>query len=263
MRRIPVLITAVLLATGPAAAQQTDPGRLDVAGLVADASTGEPLAGAAISIEGTALRTLTNDDGRFVLRGVPAGEQTWVIERLGYATWRQPLTVAHLDQLRIGLMARPVALEAIRVTVDRLEARRKLAPYSVYGVSREVLRSSAAIDALDLARSRMHWLPAGCPSGGGGTPAPAGTVPDESSLRDPGQKTPLGLELCIRYRGGVRQPGICLDERPISHVVLTAYGADEIYAIDYVGGPAPQIRLYTERFLESGRPVRPLTFGCR
>lgn len=276
-RRIPgssllVVIPVLLLCARGVSAQGHEPDRIDVAGLVADASTGEPLAGAAVAIEGTAVRTLTNEDGRFILRGVPRGEQVWRVERLGYATWEQPFAARHLDQLRIGLMARPVALEEIRVTVDRLEARRKQAQYSVHTVDREALRSSPAIDAADLVRSRMHWVPAACPGGGGGGfagapaagPGGAIVVPGESTLRDPGQSPSWGLlDLCIRHRGNVTRPGVCLDDRPIPLAVLAAYAPEEIYAIDYVDGPGPQVRLYTLRFLESGRPIRPLAFGCR
>ena len=253
----------VLMVAAPAVAQAPERERLDVAGIVADATTGEPIAGALIYIQNTSVSTLSNEDGRFVLRGVPAGEQIWVIERLGYATWRQPLTARHLDQLRIGLMARPVALEAIRATVDRLEERRKLSPYSVHTVSREELLSAVAIDAATLARSRTPWLPVGCPQGaGGGAPAAGTGVPNQNSLRDPGERVVELMDLCVRYRGGVTRPGICLDDKPIPLAMLSAYGASEIQAIDYIGGPSPQIRLYTRRFLESGRRIRPIAFGC-
>lgn len=123
-----------------------------------------------------------------MLRGIPRGEQTWVIESLRYATWRQPLTVAHLDQLKIGLMPRPVDLEAITVTANRLAERRRPPSYSVHAVSKEELRSSTAIEAADL---------------------------------------------------------------------------EEIHSIDHIGGPWPQVRVYTERFLASGRSLRPVAFGCR
>lgn len=265
MRRITPTFFALLLMAGGVHAQDTPRETVDVAGLVADASTGEALAGAAVAIEGTGIRTLTNQDGRFVLRGIPAGEQTWVIERLGYATWRQPLAARHLEQLRIGLMARPVALESIRVTVDRLEERRKLAGASVHTVSREGLRSAAAVDAVELIRSAVIWPKTRCPGSAlsGGTGVPGITdPPNESSLQDPGQQPSWTMELCVRYRGNVVAPSTCLDDKPMPLPFLAAYGADEIYAVDYIGGVFPQIRLYTERFLESGRPVRPLSFPC-
>ena len=98
----------------------------------------------------------------------------------------------------------------------------------------------AGITAVDAIRSRMPWVGTGCPPGVGGP----------------------GLELCIRYRGDVLRAGVCLDDRPVPLALLDAYATEEIYAIDYIGGPRPQVRLYTELFLESGRPVRPIAFGC-
>lgn len=263
MLRLALALFALLFLAeaGPASAQDRE--SVDVAGLVADAGTGAPISGAVISLDGTRLQALTNEDGRFVLRGIPRGEHRWIIARLGYVTWEQALAVEHLDQLRIGLMPRPVALEAITVTVDRLEARRKLAPVGVYTATREVLRTSPATDAADLAESRMHWMPAGCPAGGGGAGSPGGQggVPDESSLVDPASRQGMRIGLCIRSRGRIVQPRIYLDERPVPYALLLAYAADEIYEIDYFGGGATaEIRLYTRHFLESGRPIRPLGF---
>ena len=231
------------LLPSPATAQEARPA--DVAGRVVDVGTGQPVAGASVTVRGTAARTVTDGDGRFVLHDVPPGEWTWVIERLGYATWEQRMAVEHLDQLRIGLLARPLDLEAVRVTVDRLEQRRRIAPYPVSAIPAEELRSAVATIAMDLVPARMPWPRATCQQAVGDEPS-AGALD----------------RLCVLYRGGVAEPEICLDDRPIPWVFLLAYGAEEIHSIDYVGGPRPQVRLYTERFLERGRPVRPLTFGC-
>lgn len=243
------------LAASAAAAQQTPdslptgPVRVDVAGLVADVMTGGPIDGAAISIDGTGLRVYTDSAGRFVLRGIPRGERTWVIERLGYATWRQSLAVQHLDQLKIGLLPRPVDLAAIRVSVDRLEARRKVAPYSVHTATYESLRSAVAVSAADLIRSRMPWMTVSCPGGGiGSTSGVPSIVVDE---------------FCIRYRGRAIQPIVCLDDRRFPMAFLGAYAPSEIHSIDFVGGYSPQVRVYTERFLASDRSMLPLTFPCR
>ena len=120
-----------------------------------------------------------------------------------------------------------------------------MASHSIYTVPSEALRSSAAIEAAELLRSRSPWPEIGCPrDDGSGPPMPPGA-------------------LCIRYRGAMAVPGVCLDERPIPLAVLSAYSAEEIHSIDYVGGPWPQVRVYTERFLASGKPLRPVAFGCR
>lgn len=216
---------------------------VDVTGIVADVSTGEPVSGAAVWIQGTQVRTLTDEDGRFLLRDIPQGEHTWVIESLGYARWEQPLVVEHMDRLKIGLMPRPVALQEIRATVSRLETRRKLATVSIHTANQDRIGASIAIEAAGAVRSLMPWFPAACPAGQ--TPAPS-----------------MDLRLCIRYRGVPQEAAICLDERPASMAELWAYGTAELHSIDYVGGASPQVRVYTIYFLERGKRLRPLSIGC-
>ena len=237
---------------------------MTVAGLVVDAQSGAPLDGAAVTVEGTALQAFTGADGRFSFRAVPPGEHVWVIDRLGYATWQQPFTAVPFDQLRIGMMPKPVALENITVTVDRLEARRKQATVPVHSVSRDDLRSSVAVLAAGLVESRSPWGVTSCPVYLGATvyPLDQDHPPNESSLADPGQRVYDPTQLCVWYRGRVIKPSVCLDDRPITLVELLAYGAAEIHAIDFLGGQRPQIRLYTERFLEEGKTVRPFTVPC-
>lgn len=41
-----------------------------------------------------------------------------------------------------------------------------------------------------------------------------------------------------------------------------AYGAEEIHSIDFVSGPRPHVRVYTQYFLKRGTPLRPLAWGC-
>jgi hypothetical protein len=245
-------------------AQEAPPEPVTVSGQVVDATSGTPLEGAAITVDGATLRAFTDADGRFSFRTVPPGEHVWVIRRLGYATWEQPFTAAGFDQLRIGLMPNPVALESITVTVDRLEARRAAATLSVHTVTHEDLRSSPATLALDLLASRAPWAVVQCPDDLGATvyPLDQENPPDESTLVDPGQRPYVPTEFCIRYRGRSIRPAVCLDDRPINGVELLAFGSAEIYAIDFVGGARPQVRLYTERFLEKRRTVRPFTVPC-
>lgn len=92
-------------------------------GRVVDAQSGEALAGAEVRVAHPPLRTLTTDQGRFVLAAVPAGERTLHIERLGY----RPVTLDAVQiragrptELRIELQATALALDAVRVDVDRI-----------------------------------------------------------------------------------------------------------------------------------------------
>lgn len=260
-----VALAVLLLGLARGTEAQDDPQEhVTVTGQVVDATTGSPLDGAAITIQGTALRVFTNADGRFMFRAVPPGEHVWLIDRLGYADWEQPFSAAPFDQLRIGLMPKPVALENITVTVDRLEARREQAAISVHTVTPGEIRSSPSILAIELVESRGPWAVVQCPANLGATvyPSDQENPPDESTLVDPGQRTYVPTDFCVRYRGRAIRPAVCLDDRPITLVELLAYSSAEIHAMDFVGGARPQVRLYTEGFLEKGRPVRPLTVPC-
>jgi outer membrane receptor protein involved in Fe transport len=61
-----------------------------IEGVVADAETGEPLVGAQITIEGTLLGNISNEDGYYFILNVPAGLRNVVAQLIGY----QSVTVA-------------------------------------------------------------------------------------------------------------------------------------------------------------------------
>ena len=64
-----------------------------VTGVVTDATTGQPLDGARVSLAGTRIGALTASDGRYLLGGVPAGAQTFRVVIIGYGTREREVTV--------------------------------------------------------------------------------------------------------------------------------------------------------------------------
>src|SRR5438093_1325967 len=64
-----------------------------IAGQVTDQATGHPLAGARVTIQGTALVTSSNAEGRYTLRNVPAGGVTVRATFIGYAAATRAVTV--------------------------------------------------------------------------------------------------------------------------------------------------------------------------
>lgn len=111
-------LTVVLLAAfgvaGDASAQET--GR--VAGTVVDADTGTPLQGAQVSVEGTGLGSLTGAEGEYSIREVPAGEQTVVVQLIGYGSDRATVTVTagQTATADFELSEQALALDEIVVT---------------------------------------------------------------------------------------------------------------------------------------------------
>lgn len=72
----------------PLAAQQGT-----IVGQVVDRSTSEPLAGAQVFVVGTTRGALANQDGRFIIQQVPAGQQEVRATLIGYSSQAQQVTV--------------------------------------------------------------------------------------------------------------------------------------------------------------------------
>jgi hypothetical protein len=69
----------------------------------ADTGIAVPAAGVAVSVAGTTLGTMTADDGRFLLDGVPAGPLTVRIRQLGYRTVERAIRVRAGDTARVDV----------------------------------------------------------------------------------------------------------------------------------------------------------------
>src|SRR5262245_38413387 len=55
-----------------------------VRGKVTDKENGQPVVAAQVTIVGTSLGALTNNDGIYTINGVPAGQVTVRVARIGY-----------------------------------------------------------------------------------------------------------------------------------------------------------------------------------
>ena len=120
-RRIGRLAVLAICCLFPAAldAQQAS-GRL--LGRVVSGQTGEPIPAAQVMVEGTALGTLSDVGGRFVLTNVPAGEHAIVVRTLGYGgktVTGVQVAAGQPTSLDISLLPEAVALEGITVSAQR------------------------------------------------------------------------------------------------------------------------------------------------
>ena len=55
-----------------------------ISGQIKDKSTGDPMIGTNVYLEGTALGSTTDPDGYYVIINVPPGTYTMVVEQIGY-----------------------------------------------------------------------------------------------------------------------------------------------------------------------------------
>ncbi|TVR67648.1 MAG: SusC/RagA family TonB-linked outer membrane protein, partial [Gemmatimonadales bacterium] len=157
------LVLALLLHL-PAAAQQT--GTVD--GVVSAAETGQPLAGAQVTVEGTTLGTLTGADGTFSLSNVPAGTQNLEVRFIGFATTRQEVEVVagEVVEVTFRIEQQAIGLEGIVVTAGGEEVRRRELGNVVGNIIPDESDLSSVTNFSDLLQGRSAGVTV---SGSGGT----------------------------------------------------------------------------------------------
>ncbi len=115
IRRVgrPILATVALLLLGATAQAQTGA----IAGTVSD-GTGRGLGAVRLQVIGSQnLATGTDDRGRFVIRGVPAGAHSVRATRLGFRPETQSITVRSGDTTRVNFTLGESAVELSQVVV--------------------------------------------------------------------------------------------------------------------------------------------------
>jgi outer membrane receptor protein involved in Fe transport len=142
-------LAAALLAASPGsfagvgAVQAQETG--SVRGTIASLADGSPVAQAVIEIEDTGHRTLSADDGTFVLTDVPAGARVLIVSAYFNGGQRVDVSVPAGGEVDVAIEFRPVpfALDGIRV----LSASR---------VAQRVVESPVAIDVADKVDQRNY-----------------------------------------------------------------------------------------------------------
>lgn len=90
-----------------------------VTGVVYNKEDNEPMVGAEVSVDGISLTTVTDIDGRFILKNVPADARTVKISSIGMVTMRARIPKNEEDE--------------IKVVMERVE--RKFSPFVKAGVA--------------------------------------------------------------------------------------------------------------------------------
>jgi TonB-linked SusC/RagA family outer membrane protein len=124
-----------------------------VMGIVIDASSGQPLSNAVVTVMGTSRSALTNAQGRFLITGLESLGLTSVTLQarvIGYAAGSATASLG-AGNIEIALQPSAVALDAIVVSALGIERERRALGYSVATVSPEemtVNRTPNFMDAL-------------------------------------------------------------------------------------------------------------------
>ena len=200
-----------------------------IVGVIIDASTEMPLAGAHVSVRASDWGSLTTDNGRFLLCEIGAGNHVVTVERLGYVTlesWVEADTSG--DPIALHMRPDPILLEGLEIVMDRFDRRRRAAATAVRAFDQEDLASSGYWSAADFVDMQAGIM-----------------------------TTPCGINRCVYYRGSTVSPRVYLDEFPLiggwSH--LETIPTSELYMIE-VYRRGTHIRAYTHNFMERAAKVR-------
>src|SRR5690606_9295223 len=102
------------------ATQQSGHGQIE--GVLTDATTGETLIGANVTIRGTSIGAASNIDGQYVIRRVPSGQHVLEISYIGYETEERTVTVRSGETVEIDMELEQETLEGEEVLISAQRA---------------------------------------------------------------------------------------------------------------------------------------------
>ncbi|MFQ5550395.1 MAG: TonB-dependent receptor domain-containing protein [Gemmatimonadales bacterium] len=149
-------IGALLLVPSAASAQ----GSGSVAGRVTDES-GAPVSGITVSVVGTGIVSATNNQGRYSLSRVPAGLQTVLFRRLGFAPLEQIATVAAGETVTLDVTVSTQAITLGNIMVEgasRAPERVVEAPAAISIIEPRVMQNTSITGQAPLAISNVPGM---------------------------------------------------------------------------------------------------------
>jgi hypothetical protein len=222
-----ILLTGAVawLIAAPVHAQQgAKAPQVTFSGTVVDLASGTPIAEAVVVLSNIRAMVITDSEGKFTFKAIPSGRHRFVVRRLGYVGIEQEVEIGGGEDTLISLPAKPTVLEGITVQADRLEDRRRSVAVSVRALDQKQILASAALNAADMAATRLGITRRMCQDG---------------SLN------------CALVRGREQPIRVYIDDRPAFGGMeeLEMYAPHELYAIESYGGGG-MVRAYTLWFME-------------
>jgi TonB-linked SusC/RagA family outer membrane protein len=128
-----------------------------VRGKVVDAEGTLPVPSAPITIVGTRLGTITDNNGQYVIRGVPAGAQTVRFARIGYSPQTKEVTVSAGADATVDFTVSKSArqLEAIVTTATGEQSRRAVGNVVAVVNTDSLLTNTGVTSATDALTARV------------------------------------------------------------------------------------------------------------
>jgi iron complex outermembrane recepter protein len=116
------LLLFYFMAFGMASAQTGS-----ISGTITDSDSKEPLIGATVLIDKTNLGSITDLEGKFLIKNVPSGNHTVVIKYVGYEEISQAVTVAVNEIAALGtipIVSNSIAIKEIEIFASVVEDRK-------------------------------------------------------------------------------------------------------------------------------------------
>jgi TonB-dependent starch-binding outer membrane protein SusC len=226
-------LVAIVLAMVPGwtAAQE----RGTISGLVVDGSTMQPLPGVQVAVVGTNQGTLTNQQGRYVLINVPAGQRELRASLIGYGRASQSVAVVANQTATVNfeLVQSAVVLEGVIVTATGQEQRLREIGNSVVNISTDQLDLAPVQSLTNLLQGRAPGVAIQPTSGSVGTGARV-RIRGNSSVSLDG--TPLVIIDGIRATNEVESTGLFTGGIATSR--WEDINPEDIESIEILKGPA-------------------------
>lgn len=138
MKNILIVLAAMLLANHTFALAPANTGTLK--GRITHSKTGLSIPFINISIKGTTIGAISNEEGIFQLQNLPLGEVTLVASGVGYRKIEQHITIEKQVKSEISLQTEEenIAMDEVVVSANRNERNKKEAPIIVSIISPKV-----------------------------------------------------------------------------------------------------------------------------
>jgi TonB-dependent SusC/RagA subfamily outer membrane receptor len=115
-----------------------------------------PLVTVEVSIAGTEIRAITNNDGQYLLLNVPAGTHTVIATIIGYVQGRQQVELSAGETVTLDFSLRPsaVVLEGVTATASPMEAQRRELGHTIDVITAEEIELLGAVTLDEVLRGK-------------------------------------------------------------------------------------------------------------
>jgi hypothetical protein len=220
-------VVALALLARASFAQTPPVKKIAVHGTVVNSTSGQPVAGAMVSLSDSRWGTVTNNKGRFNLPRVEPGNVTLTVNQLGYQNieWKGVVS-SQQDTVQIPLPPKPKLLKGLNVVNARLEQRRQGTAASVIAFNERQLATTRWSNVTDFLNARAGLLSEPCPYW-------------------------MLSQQCYQVDGQIVSPIVFINEVPIPGGMedLKTMWPQDLYLVEVYARGA-EIRVYTKPFMK-------------